>query len=188
MKRLKRLMIFDNSEKSFVGVTWKVGAKLLSPRFDTILACTSWDDCLTKLKRLEATGTVYDAVQFWGHGSPGNIYVGGKVAPDSLWVALSGLVRNTSTVWLRVCSFFAKENGKAAGNAVAAILGCRLLAHTHEIGKWACQSGLRAIVAPDKMAKWPDNEGGGGTKSSAPWLANTVSALQVSEPKWPSNQ
>lgn len=194
---MKRLLIYDADEGG-VGFWWKVGAKLFAFRYDTIVGCKNWKDCLTQLKMLEVAGAYYDSIQIWSHGLPADVFIDGKNEPDAFWQQLARLVAPTSTVWLRVCAFFAGQKGKTEANRVAEILKCRLLAHTHIIGNWACQSGLHAVVAPNKLAQWPDDEGilpeserkpGKHIfKTSAPWLPNTVLASRVSEPEWPSNK
>lgn len=192
---MKRLLIYDADEGG-VGFWWKVGAAVLGFRYDTKIACKTWADCLKQMKMLEVAGASYDSVQVWSHGYPGNVYVDGKADPEAFWRQLAKLVKPTSTVWLRVCAFFAGKEGKSEGDRIAEILRCRLLAHTYIVGNWACQSGLRAVVWPNKLAEWADDEGvvPEGVKSkyrfrtSAPWLPNTVLATRVSEPEWPSNR
>lgn len=183
----KKLMIYDASEKSFVGMTWKAGATLFSPYFDKILAVHDWTDCERLVKELPEK---YDEVQFWGHGSPGFIYVNKQPATASFWFALSEKVNPNANVWLRVCYFAATSFGKTMMNQISKNLNARVIAHTYSIGQWACQSGTRAVT-PTALAAWPSTEGVGADKSfshSAPWAPNTVSALSLTPPKWATNK
>ena len=190
MKHPRTLIIFDNAEKTFVGFTWKTGAKFMARKDDLVLAVNSWDDCLKQLDNLFMGGQKFDVIQFWGHGSPGNVYVAGKDDPYEFWIALASLVKSKeSIVWLRVCSFFATKHGKREGNEIAAILKCKLMAHTYSIGHLASQSGTR-MIDKNNPPLWSNTEGikGSKFKDSAPWAPHTVSALENDPPKWATNE
>lgn len=186
----KRLMIYDAKESSFVGFTWKAGATVFKPYFDKILAVTSWEDCENQVKALTEK---YDEVQFWGHGSPGFIYVDRQPSPANFWFVLAAKLNEGATVWLRVCSFAASSLGKTMMNQISKTLKARLVAHTYSIGQWGCQSGTRAVT-PTTPARWPSTEGvektAESTKllSSSPWAPNTVFALTMKPPEWATNK
>ena len=180
---MKRLLIYDESENSFVGLTWKAGAKLLSPFFNVVVACKSIEGCIRQLDCLNET---FDQVQFWGHGSSGNFYVNGQKATRELFQAIGKRTNAKSVLWLRVCSYACGAKGKLAMQSLAAILGCKVYAHTHIIGTWGCQSGLYSVT-PGANATWNDSEGmgrDGRLKSSSPFEPKTVLATRVDPPKW----
>lgn len=186
----KRLMIYDASEKSFVGFSWKVGAAVFKSYFDTILAVQDWTDCH---KQLAALVDKYDEVQFWGHGSPGFIYVNSQPAPAEFWFALAKKISKNATVWLRVCSFAASSIGKTMMNQISKNLGAKIIAHTYSIGQWGCQSGTRAVT-PTTLAGWSATEGVDKSKTpaellpSSPWAPNTVFSLTMRPPDWVTNK
>lgn len=184
----KRLMIYDFSEDTPVGFTWKVGAFFGRPFFDKIIYAKNWFDCENQLKALTEK---YDEVQFWGHGSPGKIYIGGQNDPSSFWGNLEKVLNKDATVWLRVCSFAHGDHGKVMMHILSEVLGARLIAHTYVIGTWASQSGMHAVDTKNNLlAEWPDEEGRKENvfTSSNPLAPNTVSAFRMFAPKKVSNK
>lgn len=182
----KKLLIYDSSDKTFVGLTWKIGALLARFYFDKIISAESWSDFELKIKSLDSK---YDEVQFWGHGSPGFIYINNYSSKKAGWETLRDILNNHAVVWLRVCSFAAGELGKRYMENTSDLLAAKLISNSYSIGQWGCQSGLRAI-SPGETALWPDLEGfnpNGSYTNSAPWKTNTVSALRLSPPKWVKN-
>ena len=127
-----RLLIYDASEKSFLGLLWKIGAALAWFYFDKILPVKNWQDFQNKVEEL---GNKYEEVQFWGHGSPGYIYINNYSNKNTAWEILSRVLNKGAIVWLRVCSFASQEMGKAAMERVSSTLGARLIANTHSIGQ-----------------------------------------------------
>lgn len=186
----KRLMIYDVAEDSFVGFSWKVGSKVFSPYFDKILAVKSWDDCYAQLSQLEEK---YDEVQFWGHGTPGFIYVNKQPSTADFWLTLAKKLNKNAVVWLRVCSFAATSLGKTMMSQISKTLNAKLIAHTYSVGQWGCQSGARAVT-PTNSAKWSSDEGVDRGQSpfkllpSAPWIPNTVLVLTMKPPEWATNK
>ncbi len=178
----KKLLIYDAVPEAFVNQTWSAGAKMFASKFDRVIAGKSWDDIVAKLA---ASDVVYDEVQFWGHGSFGEIYVAGRTAPKKFWIELATHVKKSSYVWLRVCSFAATQSGKHEMVRLADQLDCTILANTFSIGQWGVQSGLKSVNS-SHLPNWPDSEGWNGRTciGSAPWRPETVTALQMSIPSW----
>ena len=183
---MARLLIYDVSERGFVGLTWKVGAFLFRWKFDKIIAAKDFEECIVELKNLQEK---YDEVQFWGHGSPGFIFINKEPSLGEFWLTLAKVLTPNANVWLRVCSFAAGSVGKTMMSRISKTLNAKLMAYTYVIGTYACQSGLR-VVTPKDPPKWSSSEGLNKTVtpikfySSAPWLPRTNSAFAMSPPKW----
>lgn len=184
---MKKLCIYDASEKSLVGLSWKVAANLFRDDFHTVMPVNGVEDCLAKIDALQVAGEVFDEVQVWSHGTYGYVIFNGSAMSHHFWKSLSAIMASmTSTVWLRVCSFAATPKGKRACETASQLLRCRLVAHTHLIGTWACHSGAQGLRPGDK-ATWADTEGvtsKGHPLSSSPFQANTVPAWEMTVPYW----
>lgn len=180
----KSLLIYDASELSFVGLTWRIGARLFA--FDQVLAVYGAEDCYAKIEALSSSGVRFDDIQVWGHGLPGFVFLNSEPLAWEFWDHLAHLVRDSSsTVWLRVCAFAATRRGQANCEHASKALGCGLVAHTHIIGTWACHSGLYGIL-PNQAAYWPTcaESPGEPPPRSTPFEARTVSAFRMTLPEW----
>jgi hypothetical protein len=180
-----KLLIYDASETRPVGQAWRVGARVFGRHFAGVRAPRSLHQLAAMLLDLREGGFAFDEVQVWAHGRPGQVLIDGDVVPDAVWPTLRPILRPAATVWLRVCSFAAGDVGKTAMTELAATLGARVVAHTHIIGDWGCQSGMRS-VRPGEVAAWSSSEGEldgkPGRARSHPLAPRTVLATTMTLP------
>jgi hypothetical protein len=174
----KRVVVYDATDTvpgPELADVWGFGAKAyrLLRHSDAELGARSWEQVWDWLSGL---GQV-DEVQYWGHGAPGAVALGG-VRMD---VRDLSRIKVTNLFWLRTCASFAGPRGKALAEAMTRALDCRVAGHTHNIGFW--HSGLRTL-SPDSRPMWEDDEGlvNGAPKSGGPWAPNTVTFLHGSFP------
>lgn len=126
-----------------------------------MVAATSWHQMVVRLLRLEKQFT---ELQFWGHGSPGHVYIAGKrleygksITPSAFDKDFKELgQRLDGLLWWRTCATFAGKQGRAFCHGLAEYLDCDVAAHTFNIGFW--HSGLHAYKVGDLM-DWDENEG-----------------------------
>lgn len=136
-------------------------------------------------------------IQYWGHGSPGFVWMKREAlthysptADSAVGHALRQIASRLTPdalIWFRTCSTFAGENGHRFAKAWAGGMKCRVAAHTHVIGPF--QSGLHSI-RPGEHPSWNASEGlktsapatGKHLKWSSPWAPNTVTCLHSSFP------
>jgi len=175
---MSRIVIYDATDTSpdpELKDAWRLGSQLFRAvgRFDSVYGAARWDDALSYLR---GCGRV-DEVQFWGHGSPGVAWLGGKALDPR---KLEGVdVRRL--FWFRTCASFQGARGHAFAESMSAALGCTVAAHTHNIGLW--QSGLHTL-RPLERPYWPKTEGtrDGKTLWSAPWTIHTIPCLRSDIP------
>ena len=180
-----RVIIYDASEKSYLGRSWKIGAALFKARgvVDLIIPAHSWDEAFKALGDLPPRSV--KRIQVWGHGSPGRPLIAGERAPTQ---ALIGVLRSVmfgafSSIWFRACSVAQGDDGKRWVGHVAQAAGCRVAAHTFIVGPW--QSGLR-VALPDDPPSWSSREGNdpatGEHLWSRPGAVRTVSMMAADIP------
>jgi hypothetical protein len=149
---------------------WRLGANLHRGvgRADASLGASSWDEALAwAVTEAEHRGAPIAELQAWGHGGRG--YMGmGKTRLDVGALALEGgglgarldafaaALAPGALLWLRCCSAFGHERGRAFGERLAERLGARVAGHTYIIGVW--QSGTHSL-APGERAGWAADEG-----------------------------
>lgn len=156
-----RVTIFDRRPGQGLGqwllmASWAVGCWLqkLFGLVDDFHGASSWEDALTWLDTRPGKLT---SVQYWGHGSPGGVWLADEPMPFHRLVAtLQTKLDPRSIVWFRTCSTFQGDVGWAYSKGLADGLGCVVAGHTRIIGLW--QSGLhtRRLGQPPS---WPMNEG-----------------------------
>lgn len=172
----KRVMIYDATDTK-PGVeladAWAAGGWLYRQlrRLDVCRGFTSWKQALDWVESLQ----VVDEVQYWGHGSPGAVWLAGQ----RLAVADLARVKVRNLFWLRTCASFAGEPGHRLAKEMSTILGCCVAGHTHNIGP--LQSGLHSL-APGAEPGWTQTEGivDGKPAWSRPWSPNTITCLHGS--------
>ena len=157
----------------------------------------AWEDALGWLATY-SSGQKIAEVQFWGHGSPGHVWMNGQILTAHSFFGHHGpaLRRLThrllpgSTVWLRTSGTFAGEAGHEFAQVWSQALECRVAGHTFDLGFF--QSGLHAVT-PDEVPQWPLTEGiAEGTpvkpivlRKSMPWCVNTLTCLSSAvPPRW----
>lgn len=141
----------------FLKTFWWFGCFIqkLFGKVDDYYGATSWDDALTWLSS-KPDGTL-SSIQYWGHGSPGAVYLAGEVLSWSKFItAVRSKVTPASLVWWRVCSSFQGPQGYVFSKKLADELNCTIAGHTREIGPM--QGGLHTRK-PQTDPSWPLTEG-----------------------------
>lgn len=132
-------------------------------------------------------------LQVWGHGGWGFMDLGDsrlhRGAFDTMHESLDALadvLADDSQVWLRCCSAFGGQAGRAFAPALANHLRTRVVGHTYVIG--ALQSGTHSL-APGDRPDWPLEEGvviedgePRSAKSSGPREPRTIGCLRLDLP------
>lgn len=134
-------------------------------RMDYTAGFDNWKDALTWVSEV-GNGELIDEIEYWGHGSPGKVWMKNEVLHSrsfsefSNWGPLLQKVRGRlhadSLVWFRTCSTFCGEPGHKFAKAWANNLGCTVAAHTHIIH--ILQAGLHTIK-PGEEPSWDIKEG-----------------------------
>lgn len=155
-----RVTIYDKNPgpglgQWFLKLSWMVGCWIqrLFGAVDQTKGFDSWDAAIAWLK--DRPGSIA-SLQFWGHGSPGAVYMAGREAPTLLWLQLSGKLTTASVIWFRACSVFQGESGYAFSKVLANGLNCTIAAHTRIVGFF--QGGLYTRK-PNTEPSWPKEEG-----------------------------
>jgi hypothetical protein len=194
-----RALVFDAVRaKGLLDETWWIGALFarMFGRFDVVVPAYDWPSALRATALIEQPDPIAE-LHFWGHGSPGRVYVGGKAinravftSPTHPWhapmVALSSRLRPESLVWWRTCSTFARAAGHAFAREAVDFFGCRVAASTFNIGLF--HSGIHSL-RPGDAPSWSVDEGvttkKGRTaqRASAPWCPHTISCFRSRFPR-----
>lgn len=175
----RRVMIYDDTDTK-PGVeladAWAVGGWLYRA-FRSLDICRGFGTWRQALHWLESLGPV-DSVQYWGHGSPGAVWLGGQ----QLDVSDLARVKVRELFWLRTCASFAGDKGRALATDMSRTLNCVVAGHTHNIGP--LQSGLRSL-SPGETPTWSLEEGlvDGKPVGSRPWTVNTITCLHGQVPE-----
>lgn len=185
--------IYDDTDwKSGLSGAWFAGGALyrLFGNLDEMRAVKSWDEVAAFL---DSSNKKIDVFQFWGHGSPGAVYVNNKpltvvdLAPEKQWFKVLNSLRSRvhagSVVWFRCCSIFAGERGHKFAQEISNFLGCIVAAHTYIIGP--LQSGLHTIRSGETPS-WDIKEGldkDGKMRWSGFFEPNTINCLQGTIPR-----
>lgn len=161
--------------------SWLLGCifQKLVGAVDDYYGASSWADAKAWLNKQSTPLTV---IQYWGHGSPGTVWLASKPIPTSEWLSLKPLLVPESLLWFRVCEAFKGPSGQVFAKRLADKLGCTIAAHTRIIGLF--QGGLYTIK-PNTMPSWSVEEGMLPTwrPDFQPWLKHTVLCLQWWIPK-----
>lgn len=179
-----RVIVYDATSKAgVVRIAWVIASRLLALWHGfVVIPATSWRQVAAELLRL---GCCIDEIQYWGHGAPGYIFLGGigtrRVPPELAQIA--PLLRPESLLWLRTCSTFAGRAGHEFARAWTGSLLCRVASSTHIIGLQ--QSGQHSL-RPGERPTWPTTEGL-DDKDCVMWSSkaapNTLSCLDMSLPE-----
>ena len=171
---MKTVIVFDDTERSFVGDSWRMGAKayVRAGKAFAVLPLKDFSD----IARGRVTLDGDYAVEFWCHGAPGMIswYRRPFRSGD---VSRAAEKMRVNRIWFRSCSTFAGSIGHHFAANVAEHAGCTVAGHTHLIGP--LQSGLHTLE-PGQPPYWSMNEGQKGNRTggkwSSPWAPNTITA------------
>lgn len=183
-----RVTVYDKNPgprtmDKFLRFTWWLGCwfQKLIGAVDAYKGVTSWQEAQDWLLAQPAPLTM---VQYWGHGSPGTIWISQQPTNAAHWKALKPQMATDSIVWFRVCSSIQGDRGYAFAIELSNALNCTVAGHTRIIGVF--QGGLHTLK-PGAIASWPLTEGefkdsklaGMGLK----WGNNTVICLATKIPK-----
>lgn len=124
------------------------------------------------------------SIQYWGHGSPGVIWLAGEAVPTKAWVSLKTLLSGPDAIlWFRVCDSFQGASGQNFSRLLANNLNCTIAGHTRIIGLW--QGGLYTRT-PHSDPSWSVSEGGEPSwlrEDFKFWNKHTIFCLRTSIPK-----
>lgn len=181
-----RVTIYDKNpgkgvDQWFLKTSWLLGCFLqkLFGLVDEYYGASSWDDALAWL--LQRPG-VLTSIQYWGHGSPGTVWLAGKMLPREHLLPLKAKTNAQSLLWWRTCSSFQGSAGYAFSAELANSLECVVAGHTRIIGLF--QGGLHTR-RPQEPARWDAAEGEPSSSwlpSWALWGPNTIWCFQTKIP------
>ena len=190
----------DGSVEGTGGLTrfWRLGGvyQRALVRADGVLGASTWAEALDWAATLaEERGAPIGELQAWGHGGWGYMRMGEtRLDAASMVGALARQIDALCThlapgaiVWVRCCSAFGHEAGRAFARALADRTGARAVGHTFVIGFF--QSGTHS-VAPGEEPGWSEREGtlygadGSpvGADTSRADAPNTITALRPGLP------
>lgn len=158
--------------------------------------CMDWIDALKYLSSVQPEKKI-DTIQFWGHGTPGRVWINNDfLSVRSLLASsphraqllkLKERVTPETVIWFRSCNVFAGQEGHLFAIAFCQFMNCVIAGHTFIVGPW--QSGLHTI-RPGERPNWSKEEGlikkeDGSVEKvwSKPWSPNTVFCLTGKIPK-----
>jgi hypothetical protein len=181
-----RVTIYDRNPgpgvgQWFLSLSWVLGCFIqkLFGAVDKYYGAKSWEDAY---KWLGEQGQL-SSVQYWGHGSPGTVWLAGRqISTDEFIAALKSKVSPESIIWFRTCSTFQGAAGYRFSAKLCDELNCVVAGHTRIIG--LLQGGLhtrRPLQAPS----WPIDEAE-LPKAQWPYLKsgnNTISCFATKIPK-----
>lgn len=150
----------------------------------------SMEEALHWITRVEPERKI-NSIQFWGHGSPGRVWINNDFLSARSMVDVSKhkpylldlkqRLTEDSLIWFRSCNVFAGNEGRLFAVAFSQLMNCTIAGHTYIIGPW--QSGLHTI-RPGERPSWSPDEGlerkpDGTVKKiwSKPWSPNTIFCL-----------
>lgn len=189
------IMFYDSSDWAGkeLRLSWITGGKFYK-LFRSVEHHAGFDSWVDALKWLDsvAPGQQINSIQFWGHGSPGRVWINGEylsarsvlaTSPHrNLLLNLKERLTSDSLIWFRSCNVFAGQEGHLFAKLMASMMGCTIASHTYIVGPW--QSGLHTI-RPGEEPSWNLEEGldGEELKWSMPWSPNTIFCLTGKIPK-----
>lgn len=166
----------------FLKTSWLVGCWLqkLFGAVDAYYGATSWENAIQWLALQPAP---LSSIQYWGHGSPGCVYLAQKNIVPLGFYALRDSVTSKTVIWFRTCSTFQGARGQHFAMALADLLQCTVAGHTRIIGP--LQGGLHTHVAAQSPS-WPVSEGELPKSWLPSWIRggnNTVTCLATKIPQ-----
>lgn len=194
------VMIYDASDWAGkeLRFSWVTGGLFyrLFKSIDEVRGCFDWTEALRFLTSVQK-GRKIKTVQFWGHGTPGHVWINGRTLSirsllassyhRELLLKLKDRLDSDSVIWFRACNVAATSEGQLFMQSLANLLGCRIAAHTFIVHPW--QGGLHTI-GPGEEPDWPIDEGVRVKKDGSlemlwtkPWSPNTVFCLTSEIPE-----
>lgn len=154
-----RVNIYDKNpgtgfDQWLLKVTWIVGCffQKLFRVIDDYKGVASWkeaEEWLLSLKKVSH-------IQYWGHGSPGCVWISQKYVSMSEWESLKPVVTPETVIWFRTCSTFQGLRGQHYSKTISNTLNCTIGGHTRIIG--LLHGGLHTR-RPNTDPSWPVTEG-----------------------------
>lgn len=180
-----RINIYDSNPGAGVGqwflkVSWFLGCffQKLFGVIDDYYGYSSWPVAQASLP------AGITQLQYWGHGSPGRIWMAGRAITAQDLLVLKDKLAPGALVWFRTCSAFQGDRGHLFAKTLADGLGCRVAGHTRIIGLF--QGGLHSL-APAQAPSWPATEGefppSFWRSLGLKWGSNTVTCFAVKVPE-----
>lgn len=161
---------------------WLIGCffQKLFGRVDKYYGASSWPNALLWLSLQDGTFT---SIQYWGHGSPGCVWLAQQnyTMPD--FRVLKDKVTPETVIWFRTCSTFQGVRGLAFSAALSDMLNCTVAGHTRIIG--VLQGGLHTRK-PHSYPSWSTVDGEFPASWWPPYLRwgdNTVTCLATKIPE-----
>lgn len=194
------IMIYDSSDWAGkqLRLSWITGGKFykMFRGIEHHQGFDNWPEALKWICTIEPDKKI-NSVQFWGHGTPGRVWMNGdylsarsilkKSEHHESLLMLKDRMDEDSVFWFRSCNVFAGQEGHLFGMTISKMLECRIAAHTYIVGPW--QGGLHTI-GPDEKPFWSIEEGLKKKKDgtykplwSMPWTKNTLFCLTGKIPK-----
>ena len=201
-KKTKKLMIYDATTikdgwdgfgNDGLAYSWFAGSRLYrwARWLDEVKGVTSWEEALDWVLE-QGKDAKISQIQYWGHGSWGNVWIGktalnkATVTKDSelhrKWAEVKKVLSDDALIWFRTCSTFGNGGGQAFARRFTDFMECKVAAHTHIIGP--LQGGLHSL-SPGQDIYWPQKEGvlvGDNGKESSLWTEwktpNTIVCLR----------
>ena len=139
----------------FLKTSWFLGCfiqKLLG-QVDAYYGATSWLDAIEWLTRQPKP---LMSIQYWGHGSPGRVWLAQKTVAAAGFLPLKSRVAKASVIWFRTCSTFQGQEGYDFSANLSNLLDCTVAGHTRIVG--LLQGGLHTR-APHTDPSWPITDG-----------------------------
>jgi len=168
LRRLKKASFLPGDLKPLdfelpVGLshTWVVGGHLYRwfHGLNDFAGFNNWNTALEWLATYKPHQKI-EEIQYWGHGSPGHVWLNGHKLDPTRYQEVLGRIHNRlaygALVWFRTCSTFGGNAGRRFAKDMSNFLDCRVAGYTHNIGIF--QSGLHSL-SPGQKPSWPREEG-----------------------------
>lgn len=194
------IMFYDSSEWAGeqLRFSWITGGYLYKAfhGIEEVKGCLGWEQALKFLISIQP-GKKINSIQFWGHGSPGTVWINGEALNmrsllassrhRQLLLQLKERLSPETTIWFRSCNVAAGPEGQMFVKSLSQLLGCKVAAHTFVVH--VLQGGLHT-VNPGQEPDWPLDEGievgkDGNLKIlwTKPWSPNTLTCLTSKIPE-----
>jgi hypothetical protein len=182
-----RVVIYDSKpgagiQQWFLMLSWAIGSRLqkLFGAVDEYYGASSWTEAALWLQTRNTSS--FSSIQYWGHGSPGTVWLNSKPIPKNIFDVVLSKLQPQSVIWFRTCSTFQNAQGQRFSENLANSLNCIIAGHTRIVG--LLQGGLHTRM-PHTAASWPIEEGEPKTvlPSWLYWGNNTITCLQTKIPK-----
>jgi hypothetical protein len=183
-----RVTVYDKNpgpgfSQWFLKISWFLGCWIqrLFGAVDAYYGAASWDDALDWLAKQPKPLL---SIQYWGHGSPGTVWLAGASVNRSVFGKIIPSVKPETVLWFRTCSTFQGQAGHDFSKYLTELLNCTVAAHTRIVGVF--QGGLHTRK-PKQEPSWPLSEGefkdSKLAKMGLKWGTNTVFCLATKIPK-----